>query len=190
MKNKMKLELRTAKLSDIDNVLKLHYRYQVDSISDEDKGDGFVTTPFTKQELSQLITQENGLFIALKDDEIVAYVMAASWQYWSVWPMFAHMIKDLNNLEYSGQTLSVKNSYQYGPICIDKCVRGTGALEKIFDFALKAMSKRYPVLVTFVNKNNPRSMKAHIEKLKLDTIQEFEYNDNHYVELACETTRI
>ena len=96
------MELKIAELTDIDNVLELHYKYQIDSIAEADKKDGFVTTPFTEQELSNLIQQENGLFIAKKDGKVVAYVMAASWQFWSVWPMFAYMIEDLPNLEYLG----------------------------------------------------------------------------------------
>lgn len=185
----MNITLKQAELSDIDNVLSLHYRYQVDSISEEDKKDGFVTTPFTQQELTHLITQENGLFIALVEDQVVAYVMAASWDYWSAWPLFAHMIKDLPNLNYLGQTLNTNNSYQYGPVCLDKEVRGSGLLERIFDFARIAMSKRYSILVTFVNKNNPRSMKAHLDKLGLEPIQNFEFNNNHYVELVYDTKK-
>ena len=89
------MKLKIADIGDIDKVLKLHFKYQIDFISDEDKKDGFVTTPFTKEQLSELIEKEQGLFIALKDDEVVAYVMAASWKFWSVWPIFAYMIEHL-----------------------------------------------------------------------------------------------
>ncbi len=115
--------------------------------------------------------------------------MAASWQFWSIWPMFEYMIKDLHNLEYLGQTLSVENSYQYGPVCIDKSIRGSGALENIFDFARQHMSKRYPILVTFINKINPRSYEAHVRKLKLKVIQEFKFNNNNYYELVYDTSK-
>ena len=94
------------------------------------------------------------------------------------------MIKELPNLEYEGVQLSVDNSYQYGPICIDKSVRGTEVLPRIFHFALEHMSKRYPILITFVNQINPRSYHAHTRKLGLDVIQEFEFNGNRYWELA------
>ena len=180
---------RVATLEDIEKVLELHFRYQVDSIKEEDKKDGFVTTAFTKEELSELITKESGLFIGVQEDQVMAYVMAASWEFWSKWPMFAHMIKDLSNLTYLGQTLSVENSYQYGPICIDKSVRGSGVLKEIFDFAREAMSKRYPILVTFVNKINPRSFQAHKRKLGLEVIQEFEYNNNNYYEMVYDTSK-
>ena len=183
------MKLKIAELSDINKVLKLHFRYQIDSIKEEDKKDGFVTTAFTKEQLTELIEKEQGLFIALKEDEVVAYVMSASWHFWSRWPMFAFMIEHLGELEFLGQKLSVENSYQYGPVCIDKSVRGSGVLEAIFDFAREAMSKRFPILVTFINKVNPRSYEAHTRKLGLEVLHEFSYNSNNYYELVYETSK-
>ncbi|WP_204378476.1 GNAT family N-acetyltransferase [Agaribacterium haliotis] len=181
------IEYRQATREDIDDVLELHYRYQVDSIHEDDKKDGFITTAFNSDQLGELIEQEQGLFIARQDAKLVAYAMAASWGFWSKWPMFQHMIRDLNKLEYRTYKLSVKNSYQYGPVCVDKNVRGQGVFESIFTYARRAMQGRYPVLVTFVNKINPRSFAAHTRKAGLDVIQEFEYNNNFYYELACLT---
>ena len=183
------MEFRIAQLSDIPAILALHGKYQVDTINELDKKDGFVTTAFTEQQLTDLINQEQGLFIATKGDKVMAYVMAASWQFWSIWPMFAHMVKDLPNLTYLGQTLSTDNSYQYGPVCIDKSLRGSGMLEDIFDFARLEMAKRYRILVTFINKTNPRSFAAHTKKLGLSVIQEFEFNNNHYYELVYDTAK-
>lgn len=183
------MKLKVAEISDIDKVLELHYKYQVDSIAEEDKKDGFVTTPFTKEQLTALVDKEQGLFIAVKDDIVLAYVMAASWQFWSIWPMFTHMIKDLHNLKYLGQTLSTDNSYQYGPVCVDKSIRGSGTFEKIFDFSREHMSKKYPIMVTFINKTNPRSYEAHTRKLGLKVIQEFDFNSNSYYELVYDTSK-
>lgn len=183
------MQLKIAELSDIEATLRLHAKYQIDTINEEDKKDGFVTTAFTKEELTQLIEQEQGLFIAKEGEEVIAYVMAASWEFWSKWSMFQHMIKDLPNLEYKGQQLSVENSYQYGPICIDKQYRGTAVLKDIFNFSLAHMAKRYPILVTFVNQINPRSYQAHKRKLELGVIQEFEFNGNRYWEFVCETSK-
>lgn len=182
------IELRTAQLTDINSILELHSKYQIDTINEDDKKDGFVTTPFTAKQLEDIINKENGIFLCFKNEKLVAYVMAASWQYWSAWPMFAYMIKDLANLKYKGQTLSVDNSYQYGPICIDKSVRGTEILPLIFDFAREEMSVKYPILVTFINKINSRSFEAHTRKLGLEVIQEFEYNNNNYYELVYDTS--
>jgi len=183
------MEFKIAELSDIKATLTLHEKYQLATILEEDKKDGFVTTAFTSEQLTDLINKEKGLFIAKEGDQVVAYVMAASWHFWCAWPMFAHMVKDLPNLTYLDQKLSIENSYQYGPICIDKAYRSSELLKQIFDFSRIALNKRFPILVTFINKINPRSYVAHTKKLGLTVIQEFEYNDNHYYELVYDTSK-
>lgn len=181
------LILKYADLSEIDEILTLHFKYHVDTIAEADKGEGFITTPFTRRQMVDLIEAEKGLFVAKIDGSVVAYVMAASWGYWSAWPMFAHIMKSLPEIKYHGQTLSVENSYQYGPVCVERQFRGSGVLEKIFEFAREEMSGRFKILVTFVNKQNKRSYQAHRRKLGLDVVQTFEFNGNDYYEMACET---
>lgn len=183
------MHYKIATFDDIAEVLELHSKYQIDFIKEEDKKDGFVTTSFTPEQLRELIEKEQGLFVAIKDDKIVAYVMSASWQFWSSWPIFATMIRDLGKLHYLGQKLTVENSYQYGPVCVDKSVRGSGVLDGLFDFAREQMSARYPILVTFINKVNPRSFTAHTKKIGLEVINEFEFNNNSYYELAYDTSK-
>ncbi|HEX8427953.1 GNAT family acetyltransferase [Hymenobacter sp.] len=182
-------EIKVATLDDIEGVLALHKKYQIDTILEEDKKDGFVTTSFTREQLTKLIEEEQGLFIATEGEAVIAYVMSASWQFWSAWPIFSHMVEQLPNLEYAGHKLSVDNSYQYGPVCVDKVYRGSGLLESIFDFARERMSYRYPILLTFINKINTRSYTAHTQKLGLDVLAEFNFNNNQYFELAYDTSK-
>jgi len=137
--------------------------------------------------LERLISNETGLFIAKDRSQVIAYAMAASWSYWKEWAMFKFMIEELPKLSFLNQTLTTENSYQYGPVCIDKKVRGTGLLESLFDFTCVQMSKRYPIMVTFINKNNPRSYEAHTRKLGMTTIHEFKFNNNEYYELAYDS---
>ena len=181
------MEYCTATLADMDQVKALLTRYHLTTISAEDKPDGFVTTQMSDEQMANLIENEQGLFIAKQDGNVVAFVMAASWQFWSPWPLFAHMIDKLGDHSFAGQTLSMENSYQYGPVCIDTAVRGKGVLEGLFAFALEKMSLRFDILVTFINKVNPRSYAAHTRKLGLTVLDEFEFNNNHYYWLVCET---
>lgn len=183
------LQLSVATLADLDEVMALHRQYHIDAISAADKDSGFVTTNFTPAQLQALVEDERGLFIARHQGRVVAYAMAASWAYWSQWPLFAHMIKDLSALTFMGQPLTTANSYQYGPVCIAGAVRGSGVLEQLFEFARAQMASRYPVLVTFINRLNPRSFAAHTRKLGLEVLQEFEFNHNHYYELAYATAK-
>lgn len=180
---------RNAVIEDIPAIGELQKKYHVLSVSEEDKADGFVTTLFTDDQFKEIIEKENGVALACDGDKIVAYAMAASWEYWDRWPLFHHMIGDLNNTEYLGQTVTVENSYQYGPICIDKEYRGGEVLKKLFDFSRAQMNKRYPILITFINQINPRSYNAHTNKLGLDVIKTFEFNNNQYYELGYDTSK-
>lgn len=132
---------------------------------------------------------ENGLAVACDGNKIISYAMAASWEYWSAWPLFRHMIADLPNIEYLGRVLSTENSYQYGPVCIAGEYRGRGVLEHIFEFSRRQMVSRYPVMVTFINRINPRSYDAHTRKVGMELIKTFDFNGNHYYELGYDMTR-
>ena len=178
------MEYRNANINDIYGVSQLQKKYHISTISEEDKPDGFVTTLFTEEQFKELIEKENGLAIACDNDKVIAYAMAASWDYWSAWPLFQYMINDLPNIEYLGYTLSTENSYQYGPICIDKQYRGTEVLPNLFEFSRLQMKDRYPVLITFINQINGRSYRAHVDKLGLEIIKTFDFNNNHYYELG------
>lgn len=183
---------RNATLADIPKIAELQSIYHVSTISEADKPDGFVTTLFTEQQFQDIIEKEQGLAIACDDedgDAIVAYVMAASWEYWSAWPLFQHMIQDLPNTTYMGRTLSTENSYQYGPICIHKKYRGTDVLPNLFEFSRSQMQPRFPILITFINHINPRSYEAHTRKLGLAVIKSFTFNNNHYFELGYDTSK-
>jgi len=48
------MKYKIATIGDIDAILKLHAKYQIDSIREEDKKDGFVTTAFTPKYNSKL----------------------------------------------------------------------------------------------------------------------------------------
>lgn len=180
---------RNAQKSDVKGIYELQSQYHVASIREEDKPHGFVTTLFTEEQLLELIEQEDGIALACDGEKIIGYAMAASWQYWSKWPLFQHMIQDLPYTAYLGQTLSVDNSYQYGPVCIHMAYRGGTVLPHLFDHSRKQMEKRYPILITFINQINPRSFAAHVNKLGLEVIKTFEFNNNHYYELGYDTSK-
>ncbi|NLA90910.1 MAG: GNAT family acetyltransferase [Synergistaceae bacterium] len=180
---------RNATSDDLPGVSELQQKYHVSTIREEDKADGFVTTLFTPEQFLSLIQDENGLAVACDGDRIVSYAMAASWDYWSPWPLFQHMIADLHTITYLGRVLDTKNSYQYGPVCIDKEYRGRGVLEHIFEFSRRQMMHRFPVMVTFINQINPRSYEAHTRKLGMELIKTFEFNNNQYYELGYDMSR-
>lgn len=182
------INYKKATKENIPSILDLQAENLVTNLKDDEKDDGFVTTPFTIEQIENLI-ELDGVFIAIENKKVISYVMCASWQYWVSWPMFEYMASFLETLEYKNERLTMDNSYQYGPICISKEYRGSGIFENIFEFAREEMNKKYPILVTFINKINIRSYEAHVRKLGLEVITEFEFNSNNFYELVYDTSK-
>lgn len=181
------MEIRQATQNDAQGILKLLQENHVDNITDP--SDGFVTTNMTLQQLETLITKENGVTIAVEQDRIVAFAMVASWEFWSEWQFFAYMIERLSTFSFEGQTLTVENSYQYGPVCVDQQFRGTGVFEQVFAKSLASMQARYPIMATFINQINHRSFAAHTKKVGMTQVGTFHFNQNNYYLMACRTAR-
>ena len=177
------IQFEVAKNSDIEGVIALQNIYLVSNMTEEEKTSGFVTTPFSVEQLQEVIRQE-GLFIAKDDNKIIAYIFAASWQYFSQWAIFEYMIPLLPELKFKDFNLTDTNTFQYGPICIDKKYRGKGLINTFFEFMRINMMKRFPISITFINKTNMPSQKAHIEKLKWVVVGDFQFNNNNYFILA------
>lgn len=182
------MKIQSASFEDIPGILTLLQANHVDNLSETEKKNGFVTTNMTDQQLAELIRKESGVAIAKGDDgKILAFAMAGPWEYWSEWPFFAYMIEKLPEFSINSQQLTTKNSYQYGPICIDPSVRGTGLFAKVFFASLASMKERYPFMVTFINQINPRSYAAHTRKVGMTEVGTFDFNQNHYYLMACPT---
>jgi hypothetical protein len=182
------INFEIAKNTDIDGVIALQSIYLVFNMTEEEKTSGFVTTPFSVEQLQEVIRQE-GLFIAKDNNKIIAYIFAASWQYFSQWAIFNHMTPLLPTLTFKDFKMTDLNTFQYGPICIDKKYRGKGLINPFFDFMRSNLSKRFPVSITFINKTNIPSQKAHIEKLKWTVLGDFQFNNNDYFILGYDMSQ-
>ena len=94
------------------------------------------------------------------------------------------MIKRFPSLTFDGKTITTENSFQYGPICIDKNYRGKGLINQIFEQMRLQLKEEYPISLTFINAANIPSTKAHTEKLGWKIIDRFEFNGEKYLGLA------
>jgi len=177
---------RLGNSKDIEGILFLQEKYLYRNMDEEARKKGFVTTPFTIPQIEEIILQ-NGLFVATNDDQkIIAYAFAGSWKYFEQWEIFNYMVSRFPQLSYNGNEITTENSFQYGPVCIDEKYRGTGLLNLLFEEMRLELLKRYPISITFINKINTVSEKAHTKKLGWEIIDEFEFNKNSYIALALD----
>jgi len=178
------IKTRIGNNQDIEGVLALQDKYLYSKLTETERKSGFVTTPFTASQIEEIIKQ-NGIFIAENEkNKLIAYAFAGSWKYFEQWEIFNFMVARFPDLAFNGNEITTVNSFQYGPICIDKNYRGSGLLNQLFEEMRIEFLKKYPISVTFINKVNAISTAAHTRKLNWEIIDEFEFNNKTYIGLA------
>jgi len=182
------VDFRPGVEADLPGVLRLQELTLVANLGEEERKDGFVTTPFTPDQLIGLIARD-GLVVAARPGNVVCYAMAAGWDYWAGRPMFDLMIARFEGIDFAGVGIDRRYSYQYGPICVESAERGKGVFLPLFEAARRGMADRYAVGTTFINKANPRSFRAHTAKAGLEVIDEFEFGGQSFWGMAFPARR-
>jgi hypothetical protein len=188
MDKKLDVISRIATELDIDGILNLQAHNLYTNLSSDELADGFVTTPFTSELIRSLLAQD-GVFVAESDGRIGGYILAGGWDFYAQWEIFRLMVDRLPELSFQGEKIEVDRSFQYGPVCVDRSLRGSGILSQMFETMQSSFAPRLPIGVTFINKLNHRSLAAHYRKLNFEIIDEFEFNHGHFHTLAFSTDR-
>lgn len=178
---------RIATEADIPGIHALQEANLYANLNKQERKDGFVTTPFTANQLKEIIGR-SGLFVTEEGGEIIAYVFAGTWDYFDQWPIFPYMSSRFPELRYKDFEVSRSASFQYGPVCIAKSYRNKGVFRATFETMRLEWIKYYPLSVTFVNAINDVSEKAHL-RLGWEEIDRFKFNGNRYISLAFDMTR-
>jgi hypothetical protein len=177
------VQTRLGTKADITGILTLQEPNLVSNMTEAQKVNGFVTTPLTVPMLERMIG-ERGVFVGENEiGQIVAYVIAGDWDFYRQWPIFDYMVSRFPTLNFQGREITVQNSFQYGPICIDHQYRGTGLMKTIFETMRLELVKRYPISITFINQTNIRSMKAH-QKIGWELVDEFSFETGNFAGLG------
>ena len=131
--------IRTAIESDFTGILDLQARNLYANLAVAELPGGFVTTPFSS-DLLRLLLLQNGVFVAESERQIIGYLLAGDWEFFSKWGIFKVMIDRMSKLKFRKQSITVDHSFQYGPICIDQSSRGSQIFRKT---SINAGSQKY-----------------------------------------------
>ena len=170
------IQYRKATSADFEGILRLQHQYLITSLQEEDLSQGFLSMKFTREQLHK-VNGELGIFIALHDKEVIGYLMAESIEFAIGSPLIAHLLKRLNKILSDDVPCCM---FVYGPVCIDKHFRGKGVLDGMFNLMLQTLKGQYEVGIAFVSALNPRSFKAHHDKLGMKLVDEFEFNEQQF----------
>ena len=181
------MTIKQATKQDIEAIMQLQEKYHVSNLTETEKQTkGFVTMKVTHEQFAHL-TVSSGVFIAVAESgQLAAYALTSDWTYYSQWAIIQEMESLLTDFSLENVAITTKNSFQYGPVCIDEAFRGQGILGQLFKAIQSIYVPKYVFAITFINKQNERSMKAHARQTPLSIVGDFRFNGNEYWALAAQ----
>jgi hypothetical protein len=174
---------RKANPQDIPMILELQKKNLLKNLQPQDQQDGFLSIEYSADQLTRL-NHELGIFVAQDNDHLAGYLIAQTMDFALHSALIATMVKRFPDVQYSGRPLSSFKTFIYGPVCIAKESRGQGVLEGLYRIMLKTLQGQYDAGVAFVSERNPRSLYAHLYKLRMRVVDEFELMDRDIVPLC------
>jgi hypothetical protein len=177
------IEFRRAVPADFSAILTLQSSNFIGHLRPEERGKGFLSAELTRDQLAE-IGQDLALLVACRDGLILGYLCATTCDYGRRIPVVAAMLNTFGHVSFNSKPLSSYNSFVYGPGCIDRPARGRGILLGLFRRLLTEVEHAYEIGVALVAKDNRRSLEAHVNKLGMAAVGEFQFHDHGYVTLA------
>lgn len=168
-----KPEIGLANEQDLSSVIRLQQENLSRNVSDEEKQrQGFVSVE-TSPELLKEIAEQEGITVARDGAKVVGYLMPMSVEQGRKIPLLDPFIERFKTIQFEGKPL---DGYRYcilGQVCIDKNYHGKGILEKLYQELETRLADKYDLGVSEIGANNPRSLRAHLEKVGLKVAEQY-----------------
>jgi L-amino acid N-acyltransferase YncA len=173
------MELRPVTPHDIADVLQLQAACFIGNLGPEDRGGGFVSSAFTRQQLEE-IAKDGALVVASENDRVIGYLCAASCPYYQQFPLHAALIRHFPEVRYAGRPLDSYRSFIYGPVCIHRGYRGRGILFELYQELLRLLGTKYDLGVALISNDNHPSFSAHVRKLGMALVGNYEFKGEQF----------
>jgi acetyltransferase (GNAT) family protein len=125
-----------------------------------------------------------GHIVASEGGRLAGYLCASSCAFNRQFPLLACMMEQFDGIMFRGRPLASARLFIYGPVCIDRPYRGRGLLRGLYEALRKEVAGRFEVGVAFVADENPHSLRAHVNRLGMDHVGDFNFAGKDYHILA------
>jgi len=158
------------------------------NLSADERGDGFLSAPFSAEQFSQMAC-EVAVMVADDGGEVAGYLCASSLAFNQRVPLLAVMIECFPRIRFLGRALSAQRCFVYGPVCVARARRGSGVLRGLYGALRDAVAGDYDAGTLFIAQDNPRSLAAHADGLGMARVGEFGFAGRDYWILAFAAPR-
>ena len=179
------MEIRRARPDDFSDILRTQSANLAWNLTGAERAGGFLSAEFTRKHLEE-IAEGIALLVASDGGRTAGYLCAYSCAYAKQFAILAEMIKAFDRVPYKGKPLRSYSSFVYGPVCIGRSYRGQGLLRQLYELLLK-VSREYDVGIAFVSQDNPHSLAAHVDGLKMVNAGAFDFKGRTYDILVFDT---
>ncbi len=181
--NRPAVAYRRGGSGDIAEILRIQKANLISNLSKADRGDGFLSVEFSPQQLEEM-NREIPIVVADVGSQLGGYLCGSSLGPARQVPLLSHIIDLFPETRFRDRSLNQYRSFIYGPICVDKPLRGQGVVQGLYTELLRQLDSSFDVGVLFISHNNPRSLYAHVDKLGMEKVGDFEFNDSGFSLLA------
>lgn len=95
-------------------------------------------------------------------DEVVAYALVMLERFRARQPILEPMFQRVETLRHRGKPLGALRWYVMGQVCVAKEHRGHSLVEGLYADHRRRMAEDFDVVITEINRANPRSLRAHL----------------------------
>ncbi|WP_442265044.1 GNAT family N-acetyltransferase [Tenacibaculum sp. ZS6-P6] len=146
---------KTSNVSELTQILELQQRNLPKKLTEEEKKtQGFVTVEHDLEILSKMHDLHPHI-IAKDNDNVVGYALSMSTSFKNEIPVLIPMFNEIDKLNIN------PNFIVMGQVCVDKAYRGKGIFRGLYDTMATTFSGEFTSIITEIDANNTRSLKAH-----------------------------
>ncbi len=168
---------RHFELEDMPELLRIQAANLRANLSPGEQKEGFLSVGFSARQFEDM-NREIPIVVADLGTCLGGFLCASTLAYSRRVPLLAHMMGLFEETFHKERSLDRYRSFFYGPVCIERDLRGRGLLPGMFTRLLEQVMGRYDLGVLFISRNNPRSLGAHSRHLGMRNLRKFEFNND------------
>lgn len=181
------IQYRHATPANFPGILALQTQNLRKNLDDVQQRQGFLSVEYGAPDLAT-INDELGIYVAVENNQLLAYAMAETNEFAGQVPVIAHMASRFPGTKFDGQPIASLRYFIYGPVCIDRAARGRGLLTGLLQDMSRALSAHFDLGIAFISQINIHSFHAHVHKNRMTVIDEFEFEGRKFWTVAFRLT--
>lgn len=170
---------RRMQPTDLEQIIAIQNASLLGKVDSSNLKDGFVQGEFSAetfekfdQSVAVMVAEENGI--------VLGYLCSSKLESTKGMPLTDFLSELLKSVSLDGVSLLQSRCVITGPICLAHDQRGKGLFEQLYSGLFEEIRSNFDIAVAFVDSENPRSLAAHIKKVGMKVVKNYDYNGRNY----------